>query len=63
MGTLPFSIRDIVSLDTPESSASLFCVMAPALRSSDFASAEIYGVTDMGLMDLGTLRDLSDVVI
>ena len=39
------------------------CVMAPALKASDFASAEIYGVTDMGLLDLGTLRDLSDVVL
>lgn len=39
------------------------CVMAPALKSTDFASAELYGVTDMGLMDLGTLRDLSEVRI
>ncbi len=39
------------------------CVMTPALKSSDFASVEIYGVTDMGLMDLGTLRDLSNVVL
>ncbi len=36
-------------------------VMAPALRSCDYADAEIYGVTDMGIMDLGTLRTLSDV--
>lgn len=39
------------------------CVMAPALRSTDFGSAELYGVTDMGLMDLGTLKDLSEVRI
>jgi hypothetical protein len=39
------------------------CVMAPALKASDFASARIYGVTDMGLMDLGTLADISDVTI
>lgn len=39
------------------------CVMAPALKSSDFATAEIYGVTDIGLMDLGTLKDLSNVVL
>lgn len=39
------------------------CVMAPALKASDYGSARIYGVTDMGLMDLGTLRELSDVKI
>ncbi len=37
------------------------CVMAPALRSTEYADAHLYGVTDMGLMDLGTLRTLSDV--
>lgn len=50
----PFSSGNDLVLDDK-------CVMAPALRASDFASAEIYGVTDMGLMDLGTLRDLSEV--
>lgn len=50
----PFSSGNDLVLDEK-------CVMAPALRASDFASAEIYGVTDMGLMDLGTLRDLSEV--
>lgn len=39
------------------------CVMAPALKSSNYADARIYGVTDMGLMDLGTLRSLSDIKI
>ena len=39
------------------------CVMAPALRSSDFASADLYGVTEIGLMELGTLNDLSDINI
>ena len=52
----PFSSGNDLVLDKD-------CVMAPALRSSDFASAEIYGVTDMGLMDLGTLKELSDVVL
>ena len=52
----PFSSGNDLVLDKE-------CVMAPALKNSDFASAEIYGVTDMGLMDLGTLRDLSDVVL
>lgn len=50
----PFSSGNDLVLDEK-------CVMAPALKASDFASAEIYGVTDMGLMDLGTLRDLSEV--
>lgn len=52
----PFSSGNDLVLDKE-------CVMAPALKASDFASAEIYGVTDMGLMDLGTLRELSDVVL
>ena len=39
------------------------CVMAPALRASDFANADLYGVTDMGVMRLGMLRDLSDISI
>ncbi len=39
------------------------CVMAPALKACDFGSARIYGITDMGLMDMGTLRDLSDVKV
>ncbi len=39
------------------------CVMAPALRSSDYADARLYGVTDMGIMDLGCLHTLSDVKI
>lgn len=37
------------------------CVMAPALKACDYGSARIYGITDMGLMDLGTLRDINDV--
>jgi hypothetical protein len=39
------------------------CVMAPALRASDFATAELYGVTDVGLIDLGTLADLEGISI
>lgn len=39
------------------------CIMAPALKSSDYANARLYGVTDMGLMDLGTLSGISDVSI
>ena len=39
------------------------CVMAPALKDSDYSSSKLYGVTDMGLMDLGTLSDISDVTL
>ena len=39
------------------------CVMAPALKDSDYGNAHLYGATDMGLMDLGTLSDISDVTI
>jgi len=39
------------------------CVMAPALKESDYANSRLYGVTDMGLMDLGTLSDISEVTI
>lgn len=39
------------------------CVMAPALKASDFAHADIYGVTDMGIIRLGTLEELSDISI
>ena len=52
----PFSSGNDLVLDKA-------CVMAPALKSSDFANAEIYGVTDMGIMKLGTLAELSDVSI
>jgi hypothetical protein len=39
------------------------CVMAQALKESDYLNAHIYGVTDMGLMDLGSLVDISDVTL
>ena len=39
------------------------CVMAPALKASDFASADLYGVTDMGIMELGTLSELEGIRI
>lgn len=38
-------------------------VMAPALKDSDYPNAHLYGVTDMGLMYLGTLADISDVTL
>lgn len=37
------------------------CIMAPALKSSDYPHAHLYGITDMGLMDLGNLVDLADI--
>ncbi len=37
------------------------CVMAPALKGSDFQNADIYGVTDMGIIRLGTLSTISDI--
>lgn len=39
------------------------CVMAPALKSSDYGEAEIYGVSEVGLIPLGRLAGLSDLVI
>ena len=52
----PFSSGNDLVLDKE-------CVMAPALRDSDFAHADLYGVTDMGLLELGTLSDLVDISI
>ena len=50
----PFSSGNDLVLDKD-------CLMAPALKSSDFKHARLYGVTDMGLMDLGDLTGVSDV--
>ena len=36
-------------------------VMSPALRGSKVGNAEIYGVSDLGIMDLGTLSDLEEM--
>lgn len=36
-------------------------VMSPALRESKVGNAEIYGVSDLGIMDLGTLSDLEEM--
>ena len=38
-------------------------VMAPALRCSNHGDADIYGVTELGLLPLGKLRDLMDIRI
>ncbi len=52
----PFSSGNDLVLDKD-------CLMAPALKESDYQHAHLYGVTDMGIMDLGTLLDISDVSI
>ena len=52
----PFSSGNDLVLDEK-------CVMAPALKSSDFANADMYGVTDIGVMHLGTLSQLSDITL
>lgn len=39
------------------------CIMAPALKSSDYAEADIYGVSEVGIMPLGKLRDLAELSI
>ncbi|AGI47466.1 putative phosphoesterase, SbcD/Mre11-related protein [Thermoplasmatales archaeon BRNA1] len=38
-------------------------VMAPALRSCDLEEADIYGVSDLGLIDLGRLEDITRLTI
>ena len=52
----PFSSGNDLVLDEK-------CVMAPALKSSDFANADMYGVTDIGVMHLGTLSQVSDITL
>jgi len=50
----PFSSGNDLVLDKE-------CIMAPALKTSDYAHAHLYGITDVGLMDLGTLAEITDV--
>jgi putative SbcD/Mre11-related phosphoesterase len=38
-------------------------VMAPALKSSDYAEADVYGVTDLGLLPLGKLGGVAGMRI
>lgn len=52
----PFSSGNDLVLDEK-------CVMAPALKASRFADADMYGVTDMGIMHLGTLSQVSDITL
>lgn len=37
--------------------------MSPACRGADMANAELYGISELGLMDLGHLSDVSDIRI
>jgi len=37
------------------------CIMAPALSSSDYPEADIYGVSEVGIMRLGKLKDVLDI--
>ncbi len=38
-------------------------VMAPALKSCDLTKVDVYGVSDMGLMELGKLSDVNQLTI
>ena len=38
-------------------------IMAPALGGSDYPDADIYGVSEVGIMKLGKLRDVMDINI
>jgi len=38
-------------------------IMAPALRNSDYRDADLYGVSDVGLMPLGKIGNLPDLDI
>lgn len=50
----PFSSGNDISLDPG-------CLMADALKKSDLPSAEIYGISDVGLMPLGTLKEVMEL--
>lgn len=52
----PFAAGNDLNLDGE-------AIMAPALQTCDVGAAEIYGVSEVGLMDLGRLRDLADVTL
>ncbi|MCL1810728.1 MAG: metallophosphoesterase [Methanomassiliicoccaceae archaeon] len=52
----PFSAGNDLMLDGK-------CIMAPALGGSDYPDADIYGVSEVGIMKLGKLRDVMDISI
>lgn len=37
------------------------CMMAPALRDSNYNDADLYGVSEVGIIRLGKLRDVFDI--
>ncbi|MDR1690561.1 MAG: metallophosphoesterase [Candidatus Methanoplasma sp.] len=39
------------------------CIMAPALSNSNYPEADIYGVSEVGIMKLGKLKDVMDISI
>ncbi len=50
----PFSAGNDLVLDGK-------CIMAPALGTSNYSEADIYGVSEVGIMKLGKLRDVMDI--
>lgn len=52
----PFSAGNDLVLDGK-------CIMAPALSSSDYPEADIYGVSEVGILGLGKLKDVMDINI
>ena len=39
------------------------CIMAPALSSSDYQNAELYGISEVGIIRLGKLKDVMDISV
>lgn len=56
----PFSF---LSTGTDMSSASPECFMSDACKGIDAAEAELYGITDLGILPLGRLGDISEIRI
>jgi putative SbcD/Mre11-related phosphoesterase len=52
----PFSSGNDLTIDGK-------CIMAPALGSSNYPEADIYGVSDVGIMKLGKLKHMMDIAI
>ncbi|MDR0309133.1 MAG: metallophosphoesterase [Candidatus Methanoplasma sp.] len=52
----PFSAGNDLSLDGK-------CIMAPALGGSVYSEADIYGVSEVGIIRLGKLKDITDITV
>lgn len=52
----PFSAGNDLAIDGK-------CIMAPALSGSDYPDADIYGVSEVGIMKLGKLKDVMDISV